>query len=157
MGRSSPLRYQGTFQMSAVSDFAMKVTEQVTGVPFDMIETVMVVNIPGYISSQEETDELEKGLKPYGIDPMTILAIITAIIQVMDLLKNGCNKTSQFAENARSRNPFLLAIFRSRVWLAAKRANYPRNPKELADALLDVAHSAGVTKVAEVVEELEMI
>lgn len=143
--------------MSAVSDFAMKVTEQVTGVPFDLIETVMVVNTPGYLSSQENMDNLNKELKPYGIDPMTILAIITAIIQVMDLLKNGCNNTSQFAENARSRNPVMLAIFRSRVWLAAKRAGYPRNPKELGNALLDVAHSAGATKVAEVVDELDMI
>jgi hypothetical protein len=143
--------------MSAVSDFAMKVTEQITGVPFDLIETVMVVNTPGNISSQENTDNIEKELRPYGFDPMTILAIITAIIQVMDLLKNGCNKTSQFAANARSRNPVLLAIFYSRVWVAAKQARYPRNARQLADALLDVAHSTGGTKVAEVVEELDMI
>jgi hypothetical protein len=136
--------------MSHVVDFACKVAEQVTDTPYDLVraayndnENLAVLNAADY--------------QPYGIDPMTILAIITAIIQVMDLLKNGCNKTSQFAENARLRNPLMLAIFRSRVWLAAKQAGYTRNPRQLADALLDVAHSTGATKVAEVVEELDMI
>ena len=136
--------------MSHVVDFACKVAEQVTDTPYDLVraayndnENLAVLNAADY--------------QPYGIDPMTILAIITAIIQVMDLLKNGCNKTSQFAENARLRNPLMLAIFRSRVWLAAKQAGYPRNARQLADALLDVAHSTGATKVAEVVEELDMI
>lgn len=140
-----------------VTEFAMKVAEQVTGVPFGLIESVMVLNTAGYVSSQENTESLEKELQVYGIDPMTILAIITAIVQVMDLLKNGCGKPSQFAENARIRNQILLAIFRSRVWIAAKQAGYPRNAKQLADAMLDVAHSIGATKVALVVEELDMI
>jgi hypothetical protein len=140
-----------------VTEFALRVAEQVTGVPLGMLETVMTVNSPGYVSSQENTETLEKDLQVYSIDPMTILAIITAIIQVMDLLKNGCGKPSQFSENARFRNQILLAIFRSRVWIAAKQAGYPRNPKQLADAMLDVAHSSGSIKVAAVVEELDSI
>jgi len=143
--------------MSTLTGFALKVTEQVTGVPLNLLETVIVVSEAGYVSSQEDMEALEKDLKVYGIDLMTILAIITAIIQVMDLLKNGCNKPSQFEENARFRNQILLAIFRSRVWIAAKQSGYPRNPKQLADALLDVAHSVGSTKVAQVVQELDMI
>lgn len=142
---------------NVIADFAMRVAEQVTGVPLNLIENVMVTNSPGYITSSETKKTLEDELTPYGIDPMTILAIITAIIQVMDLLKNGCNKPAQFAENARVRNPLLLSIFYSRVWIAAKRAEYPRKPRQLADALLDVAHTTGATKVAEVVEALDMI
>ena len=143
--------------MNPVSDFAMRVTEQVTGVPLNLIENVATMHSPGFTSSKESSIALQNELDPYGIDPMTILAIITAIIQVMDLLKNGCNKPAQFAENARVRNPLLLAIFYSRVWMAAKRAEYPRKPRQLADALLDVAHATGATKVAEVVEALDMI
>lgn len=143
--------------MNAVTEFAMKVTEKVTDVPFNLIESAYAIQSPGYIASDETNAALDKELQPYGIDPLTILAIISAIIQVMDLLKNGCGKPSQFAENARVRNPFLLAVFRSRVWLAAKHAEYPRSPRELSDAILDVAHNVGTTKVAQVVNELDMI
>ncbi len=143
--------------MSAVADFAMKVTEKVTDIPLNLIDTVYTCNTPGYITSSESEEALNKELKPYGIDPLTILAIISAIIQVMDLLKNGCNKTSEFAQNARVRNPILLAVFRSRVWFAAKQADYPGNAKVLADALLDVAHNSGSQRVAQVVTELDMI
>ena len=142
---------------NVINDFAMRVAQEVTGVPLNLIETVVTINSPGYITSGATQKVLEDDLAPYGIDPMTILAIITAIIQVMDLLKNGCNDTSQFAENARVRNPMLLAIFYSRVWVAAKRAGYSRKPRQLADAMLDVAHSTGAMKVAEVVEALDMI
>lgn len=135
---------------SAVTEFACKVAESVIGVPYDLV-------LSSYVAQGTPDKDIENELQPYGIDPMTILAIITAIIQVMDLLKGGCNKPTEFAANARKRNPLLVPIFRSRVWLAAKKADYPRNPRELADALMDVAHSGGALKVSQVVQELEMI
>ena len=136
--------------MSYVVDFACKVAEQVTEMPYDLIrdaynenESLQVLNAKDY--------EL------YGIDPATIIALITAIIQIIELMRNNCNKPKMFAENARVRNPLLLAVFRARVRTAANRVGYTGSVTKLTDAFLDVAHSSGERTVNLVLDELKMI
>jgi hypothetical protein len=136
--------------MNKTVDFACKVAEQVTDVPFDLIraayndnENLEVLNAANY--------------QAYGIDPATIIALITAIIQIIELMRNNCNKPKQFAENARIRNPLLLAVFRARVRVAANRVGYTGSVSKLTDAFLDVAHSSGERAVSEVLDELKMI
>ncbi len=134
--------------MNKTVDFACKVAEQVTDVPFDLIRDCY---------SDDPTILKASDYQAYGIDPATIIALITAIIQIIELMRNNCNKPKQFAENARIRNPLLLAVFRARVRVAANRVGYTGSVSKLTDAFLDVAHSSGERAVSEVLDELKMI
>lgn len=125
--------------------FAMRVASITTGSSLDEIESA-------YAKATNPRGVEESVV---GIDPLTILAIISAIIQVMELLNKHCKKPQLFSENSRIRNPFMLAIFKARVLFAAKRVGYEGNASELADAMLDVAHSSGEKAVSEVLSDLD--
>jgi hypothetical protein len=125
-------------------EFAMRVAAVTTNLPLEDIETA-------YAKASNPTDNLEPVV---GIDPMTILAIITAIVQVMEFLNKNCNKPKLLSQNSRIRNPLLTAIFRARVHFAAKKANYEGDTQKLADAMLDVAHNSGEKAVEAVLADL---
>lgn len=139
--------------MSAALKFSAQVVSGLTGVPADEILTAY----DAYANKQVVVSQSNSIMEKFGFDPASIIAMITAILQIMESLRNNCNKPTEFGENARERRPLKVAIFKARVWSAAKQANYTGSIPKLVDAMMDVAHTSGEAFVNEVVVDLSQV
>ncbi len=140
-------------------EFCCKVAEQITGLEYDLICETLEIHtmLGGQPVAGDVSSANAHRLQVAGFDPASIIAMITAIMQIIDMLKNRCNKPSEFAKNARVRDFAKRVIFRSRVRMASRDVKYEGDPEKLADAMLDVAHSAGSQFIQEVVDDFSMI